>query len=141
MVLRDREQQAQLRKFPSQPFMSSEGDLVPTAIRVDALARPTVVKSSLHQLISGHGPSGCKDHITSSFYVLNLFMSFLCVIPSAIAEEALSITSQTSRTLRRRHRGTLSCWRCGKPRSARQTCDDAGCGRRFRLPHKRRCVR
>jgi hypothetical protein len=43
-VLRDGEQQEQLRKFSSQRFMSSGGDLVPTAIRVDALGRRTVDK-------------------------------------------------------------------------------------------------
>jgi len=141
VVLRDREQQGRSRKFSSQPFVSSGGDLVPAAIHVGALGRPTVDKSSLHQLISIHGPSECKDHLTSSFYVLNFFMLFLFVVSSAIAEETFSITSQTSPMLHRRHRGMLSYWQCGKPRPARQTCDDAGCGRRLCLPHKRRCVR
>lgn len=44
MVLRDREQQEQLRKVSSQGFMSSGGDLVPTAICVDARGRRTVDK-------------------------------------------------------------------------------------------------
>jgi hypothetical protein len=141
MVLRDCEKQALLRNFSSQSFLSSGGDLVPAAIRVDALGRPAVDQSSMRQYVSQHGLSGCKDYLTSSSYVLHIFMLFLYLIPSAIAEETFRITTQTSRTFRRRHRGTPSYWQCGKPRSARQTCDDAGCGKRWCLPHKRRCVR
>jgi hypothetical protein len=140
-VLRDREQQGRSRKFSSQPFVSSGGDLVPAANRVHALGKPTVDKSSLHQLISIHGPSVCKDHLTSSLYVLNFFMLFLYVVSLAIAEATFRIHPRTSPRLHRRHRGMLSYWQCVKSHSARQTCDDAGCGRRLRLPHKRRCVR